>query len=1072
MLKKELNKMSSLNVYKASAGSGKTFRLAVEYIKLLITNPTEYRHILAVTFTNKATEEMKERILSQLYGIATGDKGSADYLTRICEELDVTPEHVKQRASEALSLIIHDYSHFQVTTIDSFFQTVMRNMARELGLGAGLNIELDTNSVLSASVDELIRKLDIHSPIFIHLLDYIKELINEEKSWKVIDSIKEFGRDIFNEGFMEIRQVLHRKLKDKDFLPTYKRLLYLESKKSEESLEEIADSFFTLLSDAGVDYTALKGGQRGIGSYFVKLKNKEYSDKKLLNKTVEKCLVSLDEWRSKSASSVLSDELVGRLQERLRKSEELRPRALCTINSCKLALEQINKVGLLAAIDEEVHSMNERKNRFLLAETNILLRQLIQDGDSSFVFEKIGANIRHVMIDEFQDTSRLQWKNFRILLLEGLSQGADSLIVGDVKQAIYRWRSGDWGILNSLRTNLEAFPIREKHLVENRRSEENIIYFNNRFFTQAVEELRKRHRQDQPTDCRQLIDAYKDVCQEFPEEKRTAGEGGKGYVSISFPAASEELSFEEATIRHIGEEVLRLMEQGVKPKDISILVRKNRYIPRIADYFERELPHIPVVSAEAYRLDASPGLMMLMQAIRVLATPDDLIARAHLALLCHKEDTPFEWSRLKASNLDSFLPHTFVENIASLRTMPLYELLEELTSIFDLNGNEEQSAYLFAFFDAVSEYLQNQTADYDSFIRYWEERLCMKTIPAESIEGLHFYSIHNSKGLEFHTVIIPFCNWKMENELTTQSVWCQPPEEPYNHLDLLPIRYGNDMNRSVFHETYLKERLELWVDNLNILYVAFTRARANLIVMGSQEDKFFTVSTLMQECLHGFDSGYSPEMKFELGTLCPSMEKERLCTNRLLLPPTRKSVTFRSLAQPLEFRQSNRSAAFIRGDEEPDLQQGYLLQGSLLHRIFSEVKTRKDVEPLLRQLEMEGLFNELMPAKRIRRTIDFALNHPIGSRWFTSEWEVINECNIVFRRGGETLSRRPDRVMVSRRSGEVVVVDFKFGKTKDLYEAQVREYIRLLQEMGHEQVGGYLWYVYKGEIRPVMPLDE
>lgn len=1072
MLKKELYKMSSLNVYKASAGSGKTFRLAVEYIKLLITNPTEYRHILAVTFTNKATEEMKERILSQLYGIATCDKGSADYLTRICEELEVTPEHVKQRANEALSLIIHDYSRFQVTTIDSFFQTVMRNMARELGLGAGLNIELDTNSVLSASVDELIRKLDIHSPIFIQLLDYIKELINEEKSWKVIDSIKEFGRDIFNEEFMERRQVLHRKLKDKDFLPTYKKLLNLERKKSEDSLKEIAERFFTLLSEAGVDHTALKGGQRGIGSYFVKLKNKEYSDKKLLNKTVEKCLVSLDEWRSKGASPMLTDELVGRLQETLKKSEEIRPKALSTINSCKLALEQINKVGLLTAIDEEVHSMNERKNRFLLAETNILLRQLIQDGDSSFVFEKIGANIRHVMIDEFQDTSRLQWKNFRILLIEGLSQGADSLIVGDVKQAIYRWRSGDWGILNSLRTNLEAFPIQERHLAENRRSEENVIRFNNSFFTQAVEELRKRHRQDQPTDCQQLIDAYKDVRQEFPKDKLAKGLGGKGYVSISFPSASDELSFEDATIREIGKEVLRLIEGGVKPKDISILVRKNKFIPRIVDYFERELPHIPVVSAEAYRLDASPGLMMLMQAIRVLASPDDLIARAHLALLCHKEEKPFEWSRLKASNLNSFLPQSFVDNIATLRTMPLYELLERLTIIFDLDGNEEQSAYLFAFFDAVTEYLQNQTSDYDSFIRYWDEKLCMKTIPAESIEGLHFYSIHNSKGLEFHTVIIPFCNWKMENEITTQSIWCQPPEKPYSHLDLLPIRYGNDMNQSIFHDAYLKERLELWVDNLNILYVAFTRARANLIVMGSQEDKYFTVSTLMQESLHALDSGYTPEMRFEQGNLCPSMDKDRNSTNRLLLSPTRKSVTFKSLAQPLEFKQSNRSAAFIRGDEEPDLQQGYLMQGSLLHRIFSEVQTQEDVEPLLRQMEMEGLFNELMSAKKIRRTIDFALNHPIGNKWFTSEWELFNECNIIFRRDGQAVSRRPDRVMVNRTSGEVVVVDFKFGKPDAKYEEQVREYMQLLQEMGYKHVRGYLWYVYKGEIRPVEPINE
>ena len=203
--------MSSLLVYKASAGSGKTFTLAVEYIKLLIQNPVAYRNILAVTFTNKATGEMKERILSQLYGIATGDKDSKAYLQKICDELEMSAEAVRERAAEALTKLIHDYSRFQVTTIDSFFQTVMRNLARELGLGASMNIELDTSGVLDNAVDTLVERLDIHSPIFAHLLDYIKELIAEDKTWEVIASIKKFGRDIFREEFMEQRNTLHTK---------------------------------------------------------------------------------------------------------------------------------------------------------------------------------------------------------------------------------------------------------------------------------------------------------------------------------------------------------------------------------------------------------------------------------------------------------------------------------------------------------------------------------------------------------------------------------------------------------------------------------------------------------------------------------------------------------------------------------------------------------------------------------------------------------------------------------------------------------------------------------------------
>ena len=249
---KTITIVSSLLVYKASAGSGKTFTLAVEYIKLLIQNPVAYRNILAVTFTNKATGEMKERILSQLYGIATGDKDSKAYLQKISDELQMSSEAVKERAADALTKLIHDYSRFQVTTIDSFFQMVMRNLARELGLGASMNIELDTTTVLDKAVDTLIEQLDIHSPVFTHLLTYINELIKEDKTWKVIDSIKEFGRDIFREEFMEKRIKLHEKLKNKDFISTYKKVLLSERKKSEASIKNIADTFFQQLEVRGI----------------------------------------------------------------------------------------------------------------------------------------------------------------------------------------------------------------------------------------------------------------------------------------------------------------------------------------------------------------------------------------------------------------------------------------------------------------------------------------------------------------------------------------------------------------------------------------------------------------------------------------------------------------------------------------------------------------------------------------------------------------------------------------------------------------------------------------------------
>lgn len=1059
--------MASLLVYKASAGSGKTFTLAVEYIKLLIQNPVAYRNILAVTFTNKATGEMKERILSQLYGIATGDKDSKAYLQKICTELDMSPEAVRERAAEALAKLIHDYSRFQVTTIDSFFQTVMRNLARELGLGASMNIELDTHNVLDHAVDTLIERLDVHSPVFAHLLDYIKELIAEDKTWKVIDSIKEFGRDIFREEFMEQRSTLHAKLRDKDYVPTYKRLLNAMRKRAEEPLQEVVDTFFHQLEVRGLDYTVFKSGKNGIGSYFNKLRAKKYDDKNLRNATVEKCLLDINEWRTKTKPHpALTDDFLIEMQALLIKAEKERPQAIETINSCKLSLEHINKVSLLAAIDEEVHTQNERKNRFLLAETNILLRQLVQEGDSSFVFEKIGANIRHVMIDEFQDTSRLQWKNFRMLLIEGLSQGADSLIVGDVKQAIYRWRSGDWGILNNLRGKLEAFPVVEKSLTTNRRSEEVVINFNNDFFTAATQVLNRHHHEDQESDCTPLLDAYSDVCQAFPEEK----EGGLGYVKVSFPMETDELTYEEATLQSLATEVETLLMSGIQPGDIAILVRKNKFIPLIADYFEATLPHVNVVSSEAYRMDASVALHTVIQAIRVLARPDNLIARAHLATLCHTGDEPFHWERLEAHLLDEHLPAAFVEEMESLRRLPLYELMERLVTLFGLHRRKGEEAYLMPFFDAVTEYLKNNTADYDSFLRHWDEKLCSKTIPSGNIDGVRIFSIHNSKGLEFHTVLIPFCNWQMENERPGQTVWCKAPLEPYSHIDLLPIRYGSEMNKSVYHDTFLKERLELWVDNLNILYVAFTRATANLIVMGrGGKERSFGVSTLMQETLSTLNPDFDATLPFERGTLClPRKKDEKVVTNLMMQRPENLGVSFESYNRPLEFRQSNRSEAFIRGEEgEDDKQALYLRQGRLLHRIFSALRTADDVESLMQQMQMEGLFGSRLSINDVKRIVDRALAHPQGADWFTSKWTLFNEQAIIFRSEGATQLRRPDRVMLSADRQRVVVVDFKFGTPRPEYITQVSEYMQLLRRMGYPEVEGYLWYVYKGEIKEV-----
>lgn len=1063
-----------LVVYKASAGSGKTFTLATEYIKLLVQNPQSFRTILAVTFTNKATEEMKMRIVSQLYGINHQLPDSVNYLKHIVRQTGLSEAQVCQRAGEALHLLLHNYNYFRVETIDTFFQSVLRNLARELDLTVNLRISLNDIQVEEQAVDRLIDNLT-HTDVMLQwILKYIMENISDNQSWNIINKVKLFGRTIFRDYYKEQSDILKAKMNDEQFFEAYTKQMRTIRQNSLDRMKAIGNEFFDDLSAENLSIDDLSNGRSGVAGFFLKLQAGTF-DESIVGKRVADCADDASKWCAKShprreAIIMIADSV---LQPLLRRAIEERQRQWRLYKSADLTLRHLNQLRLLGSIEQKVRQLNEESNRFLLSDTQQLLHSLIQDSDSPFIFEKIGTHLEHVMIDEFQDTSTVQWKNFKILLEECMSHiDSENLIVGDVKQSIYRWRSGDWRLLNAIDREFlysqQQLDIRS--LTTNYRSERGIIEFNNAFFTEAARQEYETQREHYPDGAEQLRHAYADVAQHVPSDKPS-----HGMVSISLLPRD---NYQQQVLTELTGTVRMLMDKSIVPRQIAILVRSNRVIPTIADYFALQLPDVRIVSDEAFRLDASVACSLIVQALHLLTHPDDILAQAAIVKLYHKsvlhelitDDQLFRHDL----PLSTFLPEAFIQHTEELLQLPLYELADRLFAIFQLQSLTDESGYVCAFFDQLMQFCQDNTTDIDSFVREWNDTIGAKTIQSTETDGIRILTIHKSKGLEFDNVIIPYADWQLE---MPDVLWCQPQEEPFNALPLVPVDYSEkQMRGTIYERNYLDEHLQNTVDNLNLLYVAFTRASHNLFVIGrraAKNTRAQLIETVLPELqlegalLEGVDNEEAA-LRFQYGTLSQALNaKSKKPSENVFLQSVRPvQVSIETFTSPTEFRQSNRSRDFVEGDDETS-ELSYIKMGSVLHEVFSRIRTTADINQALSQLQSEGiLYDDELSREQITNLLRKRLESERIASWFSSRWQLFNECSILRMADDDRLvERRPDRVMTDGR--ETHVVDFKFGNPKPEYIAQVQEYMQLLSAMGMPQVHGWLWYVYTNKIEEV-----
>ena len=1088
----------ALTVYKASAGSGKTFTLASEYITLVVKNPQDYRSILAVTFTNKATQEMKTRILSQLYGIAHSLPDSEAYYEQVRMKTGFSEQTIRENAAKALSLLTHHYNEFRVQTIDAFFQSVLRNLARELNLTANLRVDLNDEQVEAQAVDELINSLEEGEEVLNWIRDYIDKNIEDDKGWNVISQIKDFGKNIFKDFYKDHKTELDNRFSDESFFNDFITDLRERRTRILNRLNEHAKQMYKKIRDANLDNPNLfNRGANGLLSHIIKL-TKGTPSNDPTPQYVQSCIDSAEKWPASKCPAKEKAAIIelasASLCSDLKILNDYRINDWREYQSCNLTLKHLSQLRLLHAISEAVDEINKDTNRFMLSNTQSLLCTLMKDSDTPFVFEKMGAYLKHIMIDEFQDTSTIQWNNFRKLLDNCMAQvDSHNLIVGDVKQSIYRWRQGDWKLLNNIEHEFTKEQIKIEPLDTNYRSEENIIRFNNAFFKQAVLQTVKELESEGIQGATELVEAYKEI------EQKPRKDNGKGCVRIKlFRYDSKNASdYKQKILNELIENIHQLLDQGYKQKDIAILARSKTVIPDIVDSFQNIDTNVSLVSDEAFRLDASLAVNVIIEALRLLTHPHDKLTESKLVKLYQQQviktgkDINDLFVGENSTELKSFLPSGYIDKFESLSRLSLIDLVDEIYSLFSLDSLEGQSAYVCTFYDTLNEYLRDHPADIDDFIEEWEDTLSSNTIQSDEVDGIRLITIHKSKGLEYDNVLIPFCDWELEktNGIT---IWCSgdDKEKPYGELPLIPVDYSSKMLGTVFEDDYKEEHLQNTVDNMNLLYVAFTRAGKNLFITGKKykertsgkSERSHIIQYIIEELAKELpgaiidDAGDNGPISFELGTLstCEErVEKEKATENPFELSPKTHKLKIETFPHPVSFRQSNKSHDFIKGEDiDPSDARRYIKVGNVLHQLFSTILTEADIEPRLKELEQAGIiYNDDITSRELQDKISCALSNEKVKNWFSPRWKLFNECTILDydKETGDVYEHRPDRVMTDGK--EMIVVDFKFGKPRDEYHEQVQRYMRLLMRMGYKQVSGYIWYVLRNEIVPTSLLS-
>lgn len=1122
-----------LTIYKASAGAGKTHTLTGEYLLLCLSQPNGqgYRRIQAVTFTNKATEEMKGRIASELYKIASG--APSDFSSMHLDKLKVSSAQLQQRALRTLRGMLLDYSSFRVSTIDAFFQEILRGFARELGLQGGVRPSLESALAIEDAITAVIAEQDsLSSDAKAWIKDVTHELIDEGAHFDLRVPLRRLGKTLLSDEQVKTL-ALEGKLPSRAQLHPFKQYLISRQDAFVQELVRYSTAILSALQATGLDVDRISRGRGGALSLCFATETidqarlwlrKQSSPLKLPSYFVKFCQGEpLGKKNDLQANNIFDSSPLRSLACQL---QAFILASYPEFSSAQAVLSNLGSYGLILDIQSKLHEQQREAGSMLLSDTPALINRILNDeGASDFIYEKIGTRIDHQMIDEFQDTSSMQYLDFLPLLRNSIASGHANLVVGDVKQSIYRWRGSDSKLLGEQigRDFPSPYDSREVTLEYNWRSTPEIIRFNNALYATLPRLLETAFadyiREDQASnaaltqaeDIQVLAETfthyYRDAEQLIPErnkgkrglvavhhiahdEDMPLGEGGESIGGDKESCDTDKAEYIEGRHQHdlgtieyqLPRLIIDLQRRGYRACDIAILVRKTSQAQGIAKILEEagqkmELTDggrysLDFISQEALRIDRSRAVRFIIALLSYISQPESELYRhevmelfAQLASLRGQED-----KALGELDFDALL---------TIGKRSIYETIETLIQryrwLFDPDGGDYP--YLIKLLDIALGVQQDLSLDLVDFLVLWEGKgdsqgkRASTLVTPEDERKLILTTIHKSKGLDYPVVLIPYPSWDLNpTTMGGNFLWCRNPFTDFVDIPILPVVYSSHLLDGHFAPRYLMERVAYALDALNLLYVATTRAKTEMHLWLESPRAFELPKpkkSLLDEYRHISTLIRQALKSLETEGLYQEVEIGADLIGRWPTVADRASDSMPAsrdlLITSLEGSDLTNRIQVLRRGLEFFTDNSRRSHGSLMHHILSRVELVSDLSGAIDAAVREGVLSE---ADRDEATtlLETMLEHPTARRWYDGSGRVVREIPII---GGRIeTSLRPDRI-VFYPDGSVEVVDYKFADKRSGHKRQIRGYIDILKQMGYSQVRGYLWYPEIDEILEV-----